>query len=517
MLQQRGGRGGVHAGTGQDPAEILDHIGAGPGALFLLRERDRLLRRARQLELGEDRACCAMRVRGAAGCAVPDRWRDRRQVHAERARELAGPVRVQLRDIQRAALRVARLEVGRLREVREFALGGRAAIALLELRRAGAHIRGDGLAAGGKQPHHLPGDALDLEPVAVITGSPFQAEPGGEGFLQVLGDDRSDRADVLVVTERVRRAPFPVGGGPGDVGDLGVDVQLHVAVPGGVLQPVRHRQVGFVPLAGLPAVHPGVMRTGAGKAGLPLEVLESGVHGLPDHAVDLCDQGGPVLIAVLVAGLSGEAGVLAEGGVEDRDGLGERQGQVEEQGALPGLPGSFDAEFVLAAGGGVRLGSQQAGVQVGGFAAAVGGLAQLGAVGSFALTEEQVIGLALDPLADLQAERLGAGAPPAAGRLSSGFAGLDVVAGRVFGRAAVDLLPDVVKVVALAQRRDDGHRLIPPRPKRQGCPCSSHDAWVWGSDWSCMKGGKTGDQDQKLKRTNVGSHRRCRFLISFVA
>jgi len=70
--------------------------------------------------------------------------------------------------------------------------------------------------------------------------------------------------------------------------------------------------------------------------------------------------------------------------------------------------------------------------------------------------------LALDRLADPEAKGLGAGAPPAAGRLSAGFAGLDVVAGRVLGRAAVDLLPDVVKVVALGQRCDDRHRLTPP-------------------------------------------------------
>ena len=115
VLQQRGGRGGVHSGAGQDPAEVLDHIGAGPGALFLLRERDRFLRRAGQLELGEDRAFCAVRVRGgAAGCAVPHRRRDRRQAHAERARELVGPARVRLRDIQRAVLGVACREVGRL-------------------------------------------------------------------------------------------------------------------------------------------------------------------------------------------------------------------------------------------------------------------------------------------------------------------------------------------------------------------------------------------------------------------
>ena len=62
-----------------------------------------------------------------------------------------------------------------------------------------------------------------------------------------------------------------------------------------------------------------------------------------------------------------------------------------------------------------------------------------------------------DPLAGLETERLGTGTPPAARRLSPALAGLDVVAGRVLGRAAVDLLPDVVKVIALAQRRDNCH------------------------------------------------------------
>ena len=46
-------------------------------------------------------------------------------------------------------------------------------------------------------------------------------------------------------------------------------MQLHVAVPGGVLQPVRHRQVGLVPLAGLPAVDPGAVGAGAGVARPP--------------------------------------------------------------------------------------------------------------------------------------------------------------------------------------------------------------------------------------------------------
>ena len=230
----------------------------------------------------------------AAAPAVPDRRRDRRQRDAEGARELVRPARVRLREIQRAVLRVARLEVRCLREVRELALGRRAAVPLLEPRRAAAQVRGDRRAARGEHAHHRAADALDLEAVAVVAGGPFQAEPGGEGFFQVLGDDRRDRADVLVVAERVRGPPFAVGAGPGDVGDLGVDVQLHVAVAGGVLQPVRHRQVRLVPLAGLPAVHPGAVGAGAGVAGFPLEVAEPGVDGLPDHLVDLADQGGPV-------------------------------------------------------------------------------------------------------------------------------------------------------------------------------------------------------------------------------
>ena len=196
--------------------------------------------------------CACAAARPVAACHT-DGATDARLTPRVRASLSAQPA-CDLRDIQRAVLGLARLEVGRLRELREFALGRRAAVALLELRGAGAQVGGDGLAAGGEHAHHLAGDALDLEAVAVIAGDPFQAEPAGEGFFQVLGDDRGDRADVLVVTEGVRGAPFAVGDGPGDVGDLGVDVQLHVAVAGGVLQPVRHGQVGLVPLAGLPAV-----------------------------------------------------------------------------------------------------------------------------------------------------------------------------------------------------------------------------------------------------------------------
>ena len=396
-------------------------------------------------------------MRACVPAAVPDRRRDRRQVDAEGACELVRPARVQLREIQRALILCARCEVRRLCELREFALRRLAVILPLEPRGAGAQIRGDRLAAGGEQAHHLAGDALDLEPVAVVARGPLQAEPLGEGFFQVLRNDRGDRADVLVVAQGVRGAPFPVGGGLRDVGDLGVDVQLHVTVAGGVLQPVRHSQVRLVPLPGFPAVHSRAVRAGAGVAGFPLKVAEPGVDGLPDHVVDFSDQGGPVLIAVVVAGLAGQPGVLAQGGVEDRDALGERDRQIEEERALPGFSDRFGPQLALAFGGGVRLGGQQLNVQVRGFAAVARRPAELGVIGGPALAEQPVVRLALDPLAGLEAEGPGSWSPPAAGRLPAGLAGLDVVTGRVLRRTAVDLLPAVVQVIAFAQRRDNRH------------------------------------------------------------
>jgi hypothetical protein len=135
----------------------------------------------------------------------------------------------------------------------------------------------------------------------------------------MLRGDRGDSADVPVVAKGVRGTPLPVEPGSRDVGDLGVDVELHVAVAAGVLQPVRHGQVGFVPLAGLPAVYPTGVGAGAGVARLGLEVPEPGMDGLPDHGIDLGDQPLPALLPRAVAGHMSQAGVLAEGGVKDRD------------------------------------------------------------------------------------------------------------------------------------------------------------------------------------------------------
>jgi hypothetical protein len=211
-----------------------------------------------------------------------------------------------------------------------------------------------------------------------------------------------------------------------------------------------HRQVRLTPLTRLPAVDPGVVGAGAGVSGFPLEVIEPGPDGLPDHVIDLAGQGGPVPVAVVVPCLAGQAGVLPQRRVEDRDRLRQGEGQVEIQGALPGLAYGLDPELALALSGRVRLGGQELGVDVGGFAATARGPAQRGAVWSFALAEQQVIRFPFDCVAVLEAERLGAWSPPAARWLAAVLAGLDVVASGVLGQAGVYLSPDVVQVIALA-------------------------------------------------------------------
>jgi hypothetical protein len=59
--------------------------------------------------------------------------------------------------------------------------------------------------------------------------------------------------------------------------------------------------------------------SGSGRAERGLGEVQ--VASLPDHRVDLAGQGGPVRIAVAVAGQAGQAGVFAEGGMEGRDRL----------------------------------------------------------------------------------------------------------------------------------------------------------------------------------------------------
>ena len=100
ILEQRGGCGRVHPGAGQHPAQVLDHIGAGPGALFLLGQRDGLLGRARHLCVRQRAGCVrAWRAGTRVSAAVPYRRRDRGQAHVESPRELVRPPCVDLRGI----------------------------------------------------------------------------------------------------------------------------------------------------------------------------------------------------------------------------------------------------------------------------------------------------------------------------------------------------------------------------------------------------------------------------------
>jgi len=154
-----------------------------------------------------------------------------------------------------------------------------------------------------------------------------------------------------------------------------------------------------VPLAGLPAVDAGAVGAGAGVPGLALKVAKPSVYGLPDHLVDLADQGGPVGVAVLVACLAGEAGVLAEGGVGKIEmDLDSEMVRSKNSGLCRARFGGFDAQFTAAFGGGVRLGGQQFRIQISRFAAVSGRPSQRGAVGCLSLAEPQIVGPAVDPL-----------------------------------------------------------------------------------------------------------------------
>jgi hypothetical protein len=97
----------------------------------------------------------------------------------------------------------------------------------------------------------------------------------------------------------------------------------------------------------------------------------------------------------------------------------------KNNGLLACLLGGLDPQFAAALGGGVRLGGQRLRVQDGGLAAVARRAAELGAVRSSTLAEQQVIRFALDPLTIVEAQRFGTGAPPATRRFTSALAPRD--------------------------------------------------------------------------------------------
>ena len=180
LFKQRPRLSRVPAVPRQYPAQVLEHVCPGPGALLLLRQRHCSLSGAPLLQLGRDRfprvGVARLRANAARVC-VPYRRRDRRERDAERAREPVRPIRVQLREVERAFLALARGEVRRLRQLRELPLRRGAPVPPLELRRSFAQRGGDRFPARGEQAHHLPADALDLVAVSVVAHHPLQAEP----------------------------------------------------------------------------------------------------------------------------------------------------------------------------------------------------------------------------------------------------------------------------------------------------------------------------------------------------
>src|SRR5262245_10715842 len=94
------------------------------------------------------------------------------------------------------------------------------------------------------------------------------------------------------------------------------------------------------------------------------------------------------------------------------------------------------------------------------------------------LAEQQVIRLPVHDLARLQAERPRARPPPASRRLSPAVARLDVIASRVPSGTAVDMTPDVAKVVALAESRDDRQRRLLPDAGGDGTDHDGSCEWA---------------------------------------
>ena len=108
------------------------------------------------------------------------------------------------------------------------------------------------------------------------------------------GGDRLQRAEDRAHAHGVQRAPLAVAVGPGDPGDLVVDVVLGVAVPAGALQPGGDDQPGGLEPARLAAVDPDAVIAGAGDPGPGLQVLQRGPVGPVQHLLERLLPPGPV-------------------------------------------------------------------------------------------------------------------------------------------------------------------------------------------------------------------------------
>ena len=234
------------------------------------------------------------------------------------------------------------------------------------------------------------------------------------------------RAEDRAHAHSVQGPPLAVAEGPGNAGDLVVDMVPGIALPAGALQPRGHDQPGGLEPARLAAVNPGAVIAGAGDPGPGLHVFQRGPVGPVQDLLECLLLPGPVRSGLLVAAHPGAALVFPQGGVQDRDRLGERDGHVVVGGGLPGRPGSLAFELDEPFGGGVRLGRLKPGEMVGERRVPAAGPTKLTARLRVKLLVDRVVGLAVDGLAGGEAEGLGAGSPPPAGRLAA-LGGVEVV------------------------------------------------------------------------------------------
>jgi hypothetical protein len=289
--------------------------------------------------------------------------------------------------------------VGPLAQARQRAgVGGAPELRLIGLRQARG-LRADALPPRGEHVHQRLAHAGDLPAVAVAARHPADAEPPGERVLRGdRGDGGGGRA-VPVQRHRVQRPPFPVGLPADLVQDQVVDVQLRVAVPAGVLP-----EGGDHPLAGIFPPAAGVV-SGAGLAGLALEVVQRGGVALHDRVPDVLGDGLPLLAGVRLAALRCGGRVGQGAGVEQRDGLGDAERRVPVKVWSPDLSLRLGHQLGTSLGRGLGLGGQHGLVDLIGGAEAAGCPAQAGLASGVAGIEM----LAVEGLEDRAVDR-GAGA-----------------------------------------------------------------------------------------------------------
>ena len=265
---------------------------------------------------------------------------------AASASQSTGPASLPLRDCSVASLAM----YSSSREV-----GARPCLALPRPREFAfllVHLHG----ARGVGVHLRLRDAADLVAAPVGARDPRHAELARQLAFHRGGGDGLQGAEDPAHAHRVQGAPLAVAEGPGDPGDLVVDVVLRVAVAAGALQPGRDDQPGGLEPARLAAVDPGAVVAGAGDPGPGLQVLQRRPVGPVQDLLERLLPPGPVRGGLPVSGQAGAALVLPDRGVQHRDGLGERDGDVGVGGGLAGRLSGFAFELDEPLGGGVRLG-----------------------------------------------------------------------------------------------------------------------------------------------------------------